>query len=1190
MPRRLLLPFAVLCLLFATLTANGQTYSFKRHTSSSGLPNNQVFCVFQDRRGFIWFGTNAGICRYDGAEYATFNRNQGLKNDSTRAIFEDASGALWALTRGGAGRLDGEKFTFYTKADGLPGDDARAGIGARDGSVWIGTTDGLCRYVNGTFKTFTDTDGLPKGQVWALLESRSGAIWVGLRGGGLARYADGKFQTFGKAEGLMSPDIFYLAEDEKGSLWIATDGGLFRFDGGTFRKYGLENGLPSLQVSTVVAGKSGTIWCGTFGGGLCRLEGDRFIVFNRKNGLPDEYVTALAEDYEGNIWLGSIWGGAARFSSELFAAYTEASGIGQGVVTDVAAGADGAIWISTANGGLSRIAPDGAIRRFGIKDGLLDESLWAVFVDREGRVWTGGLKGVSCFQNDRFKNYTLEEMGSRTRISSIGQDGAGRIWFASDTVASTGVYAWDGNTFTRFTTDQGLPSHQTSGFETDPTGVFWVSTERGLCRLDGDRFTPVGQDRGLPPGVVRCTHHDSRGRFWVGMTEGLFLEENGRFHVFRKSDGLADDNIRSLSSLDNTLWIGSPKGITSFDGTNFRRYTTGDGLLSADIVPNSSVRTSGGMIWFGTPDGVVRCRPSARTLAPTEPRLVLEQIRTPQRVLAADRAIDIPAGENTLTFSFVALSFTDEQSVLYSYRLDGLDAASSQWSPPSRERTARFTNLPARQFTFSVRAVGSAGKWSAPQTVTLNIRPPFWQTKQFIGLISLALVALVLGGYFGRIRVLERRHQERLAGLRRLLESSRVINSQLDLDATLRNIATEAADLLDAEPAAIGLIENNRIVFRQRWINGKWDSTPLMLSLQKRRNLGPDADPELTEDGSFEHYLAVALADARTRGSADLMEVPIRSRAGTVVGMMLVRRTAGKPPFTDEDRQAGEAFATQAAVAIENASFYVELEQKNAEIATTLREIERLYSVEQGVTRRLQELDRMKTNFMMVTSHEMRTPLTVLQGYSDALLDGYLDPLTDRQRNSVLACKRMVERLSTSFEDIVATIHMDEGRLAFKPTTFDLAEAVREVVGELQPFIEQRKLRVTFEADGPVNIKADPEKTRLVFTNTVQNAIKFTPDGGEIRIRIQRENGTIHAAIEDTGIGLEAGELERVFERFYTGGDPLKHTSGRFEFTARGVGLGLFIAKSYVEAQGGKMWAESDGPGKGSRFHVTLPA
>ncbi len=1031
---------------------------------------------------------------------------------------------------------------------------------------------------------------MPKGSVWALLESRSGAIWVGFRGGGLAKYNGGRFQLFGKAEGLTSPDVFSLAEDEKGTLWIATDGGLFRFDGTTFQRFGKENGLPSLQVSTVVTGKSGTVWCGTFGGGLCRLEGDRFVVFNRKNGLPDEYVTALVEDYEGNIWVGSIWGGAARFGGELFAAYTEASGIAPGVVTDVAAAPDGTIWVAVGNGGLSRIATDGTVRRFGAKDGLLDESLWAVFVDREGRVWSGGLKGLSVFENNRFRNFTLEEMGSKTRISSIGQDATGRMWFASDTVASSGLVAWDGKTFTRFTTDQGLPSHQTSGFETDPAGVFWVSTERGLCRLEGDRFVPFGQAEGLPPGVVRCTLHDDRGQFWVGMTEGLYLEENGRFRAFKKADGLMDDNIRSLISLDGVLWIGSPKGLTSFDGTNFRRYTTGEGLVSADIVPNSSVRTANGMLWFGTTEGVARCRPSARIPTLTEPRLVLENIRTPRQVFAGDRPLDIPAGENTLTFSFVALSFLDEQSVMYSYRLDGLDAASSQWSAPGRERTARFTNLPAGQFTFSVRAMNSAGLWSAPRMVVVTIRPPFWQTKQFIGLIGLGLAALVIGGYFRRIRILERRHQERLAGLRRLLESSRVINSQLDLDATLRNIATEAADLLDAEPAAIGLIEGDRIVFRQRWINGKWDATPLMLSVQKRRRPNADADPEMTEDGSFEHYLAVALADARTRGSADLMEVPIKTRAGTVVGMMLVRRTAGKPPFTDEDRQAGEAFAMQAAIAIENAGFYVELERKNAEIAASLREIERLFAVEQGVTRRLQELDRMKTNFMMVTSHEMRTPLTVLQGYSDALLDGYLDPLTERQRNSVLACKRMVERLSTSFEDIVATIHMDEGRLAFKPTTFDLAEAVREVVGELQPFIEQRKLRVSFAADGPVNIKADPEKTRLVFTNTVQNAIKFTPDGGEIRVRIAREGDTIHAVVEDTGIGLEAGELERIFERFYTGGDPLKHTSGRFEFTARGVGLGLFIAKSYVEAQGGKMWAESDGPGKGSRFHVTLPA
>src|SRR5207245_3977992 len=101
---------------------------------------------------------------------------------------------------------------------------------------------------------------------------------------------------------------------------------------------------------------------------------------------------------------------------------------------------------------------------------------------------------------------------------------------------------------------------------------------------------------------------------------------------------------------------------------------------------------------------------------------------------------------------------------------------------------------------------------------------------------------------------------------------------------------------------------------------------------------------------------------------------------------------------------------------------------------------------------------------------------------------------------------------------------------------------------------------------------------------------KFTPDAGEIRVRVTEDAEDVHITVEDTGIGIDSTELERIFEKFYTSPDPSHHTSGDYKFEARGTGLGLSIAKSYVEAHGGRIWAESAGSGKGSRFHILLPA
>ncbi|MBL8195601.1 MAG: ATP-binding protein, partial [Blastocatellia bacterium] len=103
------------------------------------------------------------------------------------------------------------------------------------------------------------------------------------------------------------------------------------------------------------------------------------------------------------------------------------------------------------------------------------------------------------------------------------------------------------------------------------------------------------------------------------------------------------------------------------------------------------------------------------------------------------------------------------------------------------------------------------------------------------------------------------------------------------------------------------------------------------------------------------------------------------------------------------------------------------------------------------------------------------------------------------------------------------------------------------------------------------------------------NAIKFTLDKGEISLELIREKEFIHITVKDDGIGIVEKELERIFDKFYTGGDPMQHSSGKYEFGARGTGLGLAIAKNYAEIHGGRLWAESDGPGKGSSFHLLVP-
>ncbi|HET8646710.1 MAG TPA: PAS domain-containing sensor histidine kinase, partial [Vicinamibacteria bacterium] len=236
-------------------------------------------------------------------------------------------------------------------------------------------------------------------------------------------------------------------------------------------------------------------------------------------------------------------------------------------------------------------------------------------------------------------------------------------------------------------------------------------------------------------------------------------------------------------------------------------------------------------------------------------------------------------------------------------------------------------------------------------------------------------------------------------------------------------------------------------------------------------------------------------------------------------------------------------------------------------------------------TRRLAE---MKTSFLVVASHEMRTPLTVLTGYHGILAES---GLTEAQRHALDVCQRSVGRLGRTFDHVLSTLEITEGRVPLRPGLVQLGRLAADVLRDLALIFARRQQRPLLEVeDGLRPVWADEDKVREVIWNLVENAIKFTPDGGEIRVRVGSAGAWHQVTVEDSGIGIEPEELDHIWERFYAGSRPHFHSSGTFQFQARGNGLGLAIAKGYVEAHGGRVTAASAGSGRGAVFRVFLPS
>lgn len=315
---------------------------------------------------------------------------------------------------------------------------------------------------------------------------------------------------------------------------------------------------------------------------------------------------------------------------------------------------------------------------------------------------------------------------------------------------------------------------------------------------------------------------------------------------------------------------------------------------------------------------------------------------------------------------------------------------------------------------------------------------------------------------------------------------------------------------------------------------------------------------------------------ARQVGMTSFVCAPLK---GTQYILGFVGADRGEEPCTQEDLDLLTTIAHNIAVALDNARAYQEL----AKMTQTLEQRVRERTQElQAANEKLQELDRLKSAFVSIVSHELRTPMTSIKGYVENMLDGLTGALTERQAYYLSRVKFNTERLTRMINDLLDLSRIEAGRVELHLTTIPVQALVLEITEALQPMAHEKGLSLqAHQEGGPMEIRADRDKLHQILTNLIQNALKFTPKGGEIRVETRlAEEGVAQFCVVDTGCGIPPHELPKVFERFYRG--------EYVQAEQRGAGLGLAITKSLVELHGGRIWAEST-VGQGSRFFFTMP-
>ncbi len=746
-----------------------------------GLPSKNVRAVFQDSEGWLWFGTDKGIARFDGAEFrssaAPGSTYKQLAGEDVRWVAEDRSGVIWLATPRGIRRInkDGSEI-----GGALGGRDARHISVDSRGNIWIATTSGVFKFDGKDYTSLDESQGLPSSDVRATAEDRRGRIWIATAKG-VATLDGDKIVPF-------DPEIRAPSEAPREDNRREAE-----------RRESASTTAAALNDARFIfVGKDGTVWLAS-GKGVLSFDGARSsnvaIAGLQSSNDPSAGgagVVAISQDRRDRLWFALSEGGALL--------YDPARGESQRIslldrdrVAAIFTGREGSVWFGTENGAVR--ADFYSFVNFTTSRGLPDTDVRAVVevpssnTRSAGALWIATAAGVVRMEGERF--VPVEEFRPNVDVRAVTFDGAGEAWFAT----VQGVFHSSEQTLTQLNEGNGLASNNVRWAMTIADGsAMLFATAKGVSLLEKGEFRSL---EGLAGYDVRHAFEDPDGLLWFATARGLvrFDPRTEDTLLIDSSRGLADNDTRSVCRFngellvatragvqvyndrsvnppafttfdgepanalfvdsDNYLWVGTDSGkvekFTVLGNHLISKVYSGENYALTGSHINSITEDRDGQIWIATDKGAVRHSPRRST-----PLAQVSVEVDGRAVTPAEEVYHLSYGRQRLTFRFTAVSMGGSnmsEQVRCLYRVNS-DKGDGPWTllpmQPGAVREVNIFSLDEGVHSFELIALNRDlyGRSAPAAKLMLNVGQPFWKrwwfytlAFVFVGLAAAALVA-----------------------------------------------------------------------------------------------------------------------------------------------------------------------------------------------------------------------------------------------------------------------------------------------------------------------------------------------------------------------------------------------------------------------------------------------------------------
>ncbi len=803
--KKLLFTFLLLAGVFALSAqpAVSPQLRFGRIGLERGLSQSTVFVTYQDSQGYLWFGTEDGLNKYNGYNFDVYKfdptDSASISNNIVRCIQEDKDGDLWIGTDNGLNRYNRHNGSFTrflhdpSNARSLSNNLVSGIVQDKAGILWIGTANGLNALdpATGNFTTYRSTAGNPVtlsgNTISTLMADRSGTIWVGTSGSGLNAWdpVSKKAIRYLAAPGQLSEnDVVSLAQDRQGVVWIGTvNGGLNSLSAnGKFRSYTADhNELPNNSVFSIHEDRQGVLWVGTLGGGLVAMNAARTSqrvyrhdVQNAES-VSGNKVWSIFEDAAGTLWFGTS-NGISYYNRTIAKFVThrpsQTDDSNNNSVFSVFEDPRGICWTGVLGGGVH--AFDRKENRFVDErfPFLADPRLrfsnpFSLLVDNQGTLWVGtndGLLSVDPRSGSivQYRN-APSDPGSlpNNYVRTLYQDRAGTLWIGTH---GGGLARLRQGKFDTFRNDpknkSSIPGNVVMHLLETRDGKFWVATYGGgLAQFDRNTGTftafrfDIRNAGSISSDFVNDLHEDAKGRLWVATYGGGLnrMESNSSFTHFTERDGLPNNVINGiLEDRKGFLWVSSNNGVFKFQtegrSLSTHTYNVQDGL-QFKFNEGACFAGAGGWMYFGGSSGLNAFHPDSINDNSFIPPVVITRFylfEKPARMdtlITSNRTLDLSYKQNFFTFEFAALNFLFPEKNRYMYKMENLN---EDWIYAGDRRYATYTNIDPGTYTFRVKACNNDGVWNDEGiSILITIRPPFYSTWWFRALAAIAITLII---------------------------------------------------------------------------------------------------------------------------------------------------------------------------------------------------------------------------------------------------------------------------------------------------------------------------------------------------------------------------------------------------------------------------------------------------------------